>query len=122
MKASDAVCVNTAPAPSVNGDVLQFRGSRRPFVTFGDVIRRVESALDAELPGPVGLFRISNGSRSGSGHCLYILHLEPEEHRSSSRPKEHQKYVKYFSDLQGNCKTNPEEAGRKLAGKVDHTR
>ncbi len=23
-----------------------------------------------------------------------------------------------FSDLQGNCKTNPEEAGRKLAGKV----
>jgi 8-oxo-dGTP pyrophosphatase MutT (NUDIX family) len=53
MKASDAVCVNTAPAPSVNGDVLQFRGSRRPFVTFGDVIRRVESALDAELPGPV---------------------------------------------------------------------
>lgn len=51
MKASDAVCVNTAPALTVNGDVLQFRGSRRPFVTFGDVIRRVESALDAELPG-----------------------------------------------------------------------
>jgi hypothetical protein len=27
-----------------------------------------------------------------------------------------------FSDFQGNCKTNPEEAGRKLAGKVDHSR
>jgi hypothetical protein len=33
----------------------------------------------SELPGPVGLFRTSNGSRSGSGHCLYILHLEPKE-------------------------------------------
>jgi hypothetical protein len=27
-----------------------------------------------------------------------------------------------FSDLQGNCKTNPEEAGRELAGNVDHSR
>src|SRR5712671_3734716 len=27
-----------------------------------------------------------------------------------------------FSDLQGNCRTNPEEAGRKLAGRVDHSR
>jgi 8-oxo-dGTP pyrophosphatase MutT (NUDIX family) len=51
MKASDPVCVNTASASFVNRDVLQFGGSRRPFVTFGDVIRRVESAFDAELPG-----------------------------------------------------------------------